>query len=355
MKAIFSPGPSFSDPEVRKHAGWVHIFDLYKKGLEELGYDVFIPSINEQVLDTTCTVSKILSYDLFAAQQMPDNADLFLGPPGYSVAQMMKLGNRVKKFLFVFNNADWWRDKQLEQEYKDQNAFYDMSQSWRWINKTALLKCDHVISCSPWVQWTHAEVVGKDKVSIAFWGVDSEKFHPGPEEPPGFNVLFVGGDPIRKGLKYLVEGLPFPLETHGIELWIAGGDFFYRVEGVRQFGMVPHDQMPGIMQQCHVICIPTLEDGIALAIQEGMACGLVPITSPETAEVFDDEVSGFKVGYRDAFDIHKRIIQLRDDSQLRRTMSQEARNKAVSQPWSMTKEQFKRIIQEKMELWGGYD
>ena len=364
MKAIFSPGPSYSNPEVRKYAGWVHIFDLYREGLEELGYEVFVPEVDPKLIDQSSTVSKILSYDIVAAQQIPGDAELFLGPPGYSRAQMIagrdnNWGRGMKNFLYVWNNADWWRDKQLAEEYKRFNQPYDLSLSWRWINRTALEMCDHVIACSPWVKKTHARVVPEDKISIAFWGVDSEKFHPPDVEPEGFRVLFVGGDPIRKGLHYLFRALE---GMENVELWvvgcspIGGGSNIVGVIGepgknvrVKQFGMLPHDRMPEIYQQCHVLCLPTLEDGIALAVQESMSCGLVPVTSPETSEVFDDEDSGFRVGYRAVESIREKLEWLQHDN-LRRGMSIRARERAVKDTWEITKEQFKEIIRKEINL-----
>jgi len=360
MKAVFSPGPSYVDPNVRQYAGWVHILDLYKEGLEELGYEVLIPHVDPKLIDQLSTVSKILSYDIVAAQQIPGDAELFLGPAGYSIAQMIagrdnNWGCGMRNFLYVWNNADWWRDKQLAEEYKRFNQPYDLSPTWRWINRTALEMCDHVIACSPWVKRTYAKVVPEDKISISFWGVDSEKFHPPDVESEGFRVLFVGGDPIRKGFHYLWEALKKMKGNR--ELWVVGstpygdGAIQFTDMGVmvKQFGMLPHNQIPDIYRQCHVICIPTLEDGIALAIQEGMSCGLVPVTSPETAEVFVDGDSGFKVGYW-AVDSIKEKLEWLQHKRLRRAMSVRARELAVSQTWEKTKEEFKSIIKREMKL-----
>jgi len=346
VKAVFSPGPSYHDRNVRQYAGWVFILDLYKWGLEELGYEVIVPYVEPELIDKSSTVSKICSYDLVASRQIPADTDLFLGPPGYSITQMTKLKHQARKFLYVWNNADWWRDQQLAEEYERFGQPYDLSPAWRWINRTALEMCDHVIACSPWVKGTHSKVVPEDKISIAFWGVDSEKFRPLEPldmEAPGFNVLFVGGDPTRKGLRYLVEAMKY---LRGAELWTAGctpGWGFPKDMKVRQLGMLPHDEIVKVYQQCHVICIPTLEDGIALAIQEGMACGLVPVTSPETAEVFVDGDSGFKVGYRAVESIREKLEWLRYNN-LRREMSRKARKLARSQTWEKTKEEFKDII-----------
>lgn len=346
MKAVFSPGPSFSNPQVREYAGWVHILDLYKQWLEELGYDVFVPEVDPKLVDQSSTVSKILSYDIVAAQQIPGDADIFLGPPGYSIAQMMagsdnNWGRGMRNFLYVWNNADWWRDEQLAEEYKRYNQPYDMSPTWRWINRTALGMCDHVIACGSWVKRTHIRVVPEDKISITFWGVDSERFHPSEVEPPGYRILFVGGDPIRKGLFYLMRALD---GMKDYELWIVGCSPFAELPAnLRQFGLVPHKHMLEIYQQCHVICLPTLEDGRPLAVQEGMACKLIPITSPEASEVFVDGDSGFKVPYRGVEDIRDRLETLKH-SNLRREMSRKAREMAVSQTWEKTGEEFKEVI-----------
>ena len=353
-KAIFSPGPSYTNSETRKYAGWVVILDMYKEALGELGYEVIIPKVDSNLIDQASTVSKILSYDLVAAKQLRVTGgwlseDIFLGPPGYSLIQMSTLfPYGVRKFLYTWNNADGWRDQQLEEEYKHFNAHYDMSPTWRWINKEALKFSDHVIACSPWVKKTHAVVVPEDKISINFWGVDSERYKPPVVTPNGFNILFVGGDPIRKGLIYLLNAFRGLTDC---ELWVVGCQPFAEIPTnlkIRQFGMVPNEEIASIMSKCHVICIPTLEDGIALAIQEGMSCGLVPITTPECAEVFVDGVSGITVGYRDVDGIKEALKRLQSEPVTMAKFSQEARKQAVSQPWVNTKESFKEIIRKQM-------
>ena len=358
MKAIFSPGPSYTNPETRRFAGWLRIFDVYREALEELGYEVFIPEVAPELIDGVSTVSKILSYDVVAASQLPLDADLFLGPPGYSLAQLMSLLReihygigtevrrdvyRAKKFLFVFNNADWYRDEQMAAEYKKFEAPYDLSPTWRWINKTAVEMADHIIACSPFVKATWSKLVPEEKISIALWGVDSTMFTPALAEPPGFRVLFVGGDPIRKGLYYLVEAWK---GMKDVELWVAGCTPFREVHDptVKQFGMVPFKEMPQLYRQCHVLVLPTLEDGIALCVQEAMASGVVPIATPDPAEVFLNGVSGIRVPYRDPGAIAQALTMLKDNPEERRKMATEARALAETQTWDNTRELVKAII-----------
>jgi len=377
MKAVFSPGPSYSDPRVRETAGWVRVFDIYREALEELGYKLFLPEVPPELIDGSSTVSKITSYDLVAASQLPLDADLFLGPPGYSLAQLMRLKGRQfhgplpasdtldllegkarvipmktpKLFLFVFNNADWWRDEQLTPEYQRFKWPYDLSPVWRWINKAAANLADHIIAPSPFVKNTWARVVPEERISIAFWGVDSQVFSPPPEEPPGFRVLFVGGDPVRKGLQYLGDAFYRLLDSSpGAELWIVGCSPDLRNlppdrrRQVRVLGMVPFRDMPDIYRQVHVLVLPTLEDGIALCLQEAMASGVVPVATEDPAEVFEDGVSGIKIPYRDPGAILQALITLRDVPDRRREMARAARAKAEEQTWDQTNEAVKEII-----------
>ena len=362
MKTIFSPGPSYYDENVRQNAGWWHILELYKNGLEELGFKLFIPCVPPSLIDATTTVSKITSYDLVAASQSPLDADLFIGPPGYSLAQIMRLKGRpsssivvakegrlhpkTKVVTWVWNNADWWRDHQLADEYAKFGLPYDRSPTWRWINKTALELSDHVVACSPFVKKTHAKVVPADRISIAFWGVDSQKFTPAQSEQDGFRILFVGSDPIRKGLFYLIEAFR---RMEGAELWVVGAQITVDLPNVKVFGMLPHEQMPGIFRQCHVQVQSTLEDGISLVVQEGMAAGVPCIGSDDVAEVFEDGVSGIRVSCRDIDGIYKALTMLKEFPEIRRKMGREARLLAEKQTWEQTKKDFKEIITRVVE------
>ncbi len=346
-KAIFSPGPSYYDPQVKKYAGWWHILELYKTTLEELFDEVFIPEVPSNLIDAQTTVSKITSYDLVAASQLPLDADLFMGVPGYSLAQMMRLkaarGKETRLITWTWSNPDWRRDVMLAPEYKRFNAFFDPSPTWRWINTTALKFCDHLIVNCRFVRDTHLSIMPKNKISIAFWGVDSQKFTPAVEEPLGFRILFVGSDPVRKGLFYLLRA--FRDWFTGAELWMVGCEPFKEdILGVKQLGMVPYDQMPNIFRQCHVLVHPTLEDGNPLSLHEAMASGLVPISTPVVSEVYKDEVSGITVPYRNPKAIVEALTMLKNNPERRREMAREARAKAEKDTWQKTKEELKRII-----------
>lgn len=346
MKAIFSPGTSYTDPMARKYAGWIRILDLYKEALDELGFDVFVPEVPPELIDKSSTVSQITSYDLVAATQSPEDAQFFFGASSYSLAQMLQLPQSCKKLAYVFNNADWYRDEMLAAENKKFGSPYDLSPVWRWINKKALEIADHVLTCSPFVKKTHSKLVSEDKISIAFWGVDSQKFTPAEKEPPGFRILYMGSDHIRKGLAYLLNAL---VSIEGFELWIVGIPIETNLPQVKMLGMVPNNEVPDIYRQCHVQVQPSLEDGISLCVQEGMASGVPCIATADPAEVFEDGVSGIKIPYRDVKAIYNALIMLKENPEKRREMAKQARVLAERQPWEKTKEAVKEIIRRLYE------
>ncbi|GEM_PF-6623440 len=357
MKVVFNPGPAFWDERVRRYAGWLIVYDLMKAALEDLGFELYIPNIPAEMIDAQTTVSKITTWDLGAASQLPQDVDLFLGVPGYSLAQIMTLKarrNPPKVVTVVFNNADWWRDRQLQAEYQAYGRPYDMSPAWRWINTKALEISDLVIACSPFVKKTHATLVPEEKIAIVPWGVDSIKFAPDWEwqmkNPRPLRVLFAGSDPVRKGLAYLLIAMK---GMEGAELTIVGTDAKVEIGGIKitSMGMIPNEEMPAAMRHHHVICIPTLEDGIAMVVQEGMASGLVPIATPDAAEVFNDPLFtsrsdvGFAVGFRDPPAIRRHLEWLRDHPAERLEMARDAREIAEKQKWETFKQGIAGTIQ----------
>lgn len=342
MRALYLPGPSYN-PKTAETAGWVKILELYHETLQELGYDVIVGGATAD-LDESSPMARYMSYGL-PYLELATEVDLIFGAPIYSVLPLLRAPDSVTKLVYVWNNANWWRAEQLAPEYAKYDQKFEEPVSAIALNTVAFKLADKVIACSPFVKKTHAKLVPENKIAITFWGVDSEQFTPGTERrysAPMLRVLFLGADPIRKGLKYLLDAAA-PL--HNVEVVIAGAQVDLDPHPhIRNLGMIPHKDVAKLMQFCHVICIPTLEDGIALAIQEGMACGLVPISTPDASEVFG-LAEGYKVQFRNSTQITSALRELTENRELLKTKSVAARNLAVKQSWSETKNALKTIIQ----------
>ncbi|MFT3735911.1 MAG: glycosyltransferase family 4 protein [Rhodocyclaceae bacterium] len=187
-----------------------------------------------------------------------------------------------------------------------------------------------------------AHGVPADKLAVLPYGVDLSRFQPvGSPDPQTFDVLFVGGMSLRKGVQYLVQawrqlqhprksltfvGSPAPelialLRQRG--LW---------PEEARVLGHMPQSQLKEVMSRSHVMVLPSIEEGLALVQAQSMACGCPVIATTHTGseDLFTDGAEGFIVPPRDADALAARLQRLADDKVLRDAMSQAALSKVRS-------------------------
>lgn len=351
-KALYLPGPSYFDPEVEGSAGWHKILVYQKEAIEDAGYEVVIPYL-DHLVDTQSSIGKISSYAWTSAYEhlLQDDAGdikLVVGAPSYAHQAFLVRPKWVQAVAYVWNTADWWREHQLREEYPRFHSSFSASLTNSMANSLSVNMVDRVIACSPWVRETWSKIMKEpERCVVAPWGVDSARFTPAsrPERP--FTILFSGADPIRKGMAYLVQALD-KLRNLDVNLVVVGNRWLEGREmpvPTEWLGLVPFDQVAEIYQRAHVVCIPTLEDGIACAIQECMACGAVPIATPEAAEVFT-AAEGFTVEYREVNGISAALMDLYNDRERLRRMGQSARRLAESQTWVSFKRKFTEIIKE---------
>jgi glycosyltransferase involved in cell wall biosynthesis len=116
------------------------------------------------------------------------------------------------------------------------------------------------------------EAVGKTEVVSS--GVDLEQFQvaPPPGGPPRF--LCVGALEERKNVVRLAEA--FARLEDGTLTFAGDGSLRPELEGrerVRLVGRVPHDEVPRLLADAHVLCQPSLLEPLGQALLEGMAAG----------------------------------------------------------------------------------
>ena len=356
LRALYAPGPSYHDPRVKEVAGWHKILVYQREAMELAGYEVDTPEAPAALLADRPSFARITSYGVaVAAMTQGKSYDLVLGAPSYGYIPMLA-HPEARKISYGWNNAPAYRNRMLEPEYAKHGQTYDHSPVGDLLYVSGLRISDRVIACSPFVAVTHAEelLVSPDQdvhIPIAPWGVDSETFRPG-EKNQRFTVLFVGGDSVRKGLDYALQAVYQLVANENLDLdfWVVGCPGESPIPNrVKVFGMVPHAQMPEIMARCHVLVLPSLEDGIALVVQEAMACGVVPIATPDPAEVFShplfvDEPCGYKVAYRRSDQIADKLRMLYEDRRLLKLEGEKARAAAELQTWAKFKECFATAI-----------
>lgn len=159
----------------------------------------------------------------------------------------------------------------------------------------------------------------KGKVVVVPYGVDLLKFRPMQKEDETFRVLYVGALSLRKGIPYLVRAY---LEAYqpGMQLWLIGAPLketspFLKDlagKGVKAWGAVPQDKLSWFYSQASVVCLPSIEEGLALVLGQSLACGTPVMATKESGveELITDGVEGFVVKARDPQDMAKYLTRM---------------------------------------------
>ena len=97
------------------------------------------------------------------------------------------------------------------------------------------------------------------------------------------------------------------------------------------FGTIPNAQVAGALQSFDVFVNCSVKESFGVAIVEAMSCGL-PVVATDTAgfrEVVDDGVTGFILADREPETMAEKIIELLNDSNLRKGMGFAGRKKVL--------------------------
>lgn len=179
------------------------------------------------------------------------------------------------------------------------------------------------------------------KLHLLPYGVDAERFRPGEDgnDPRPFRALFAGQVSLRKGIPYLLEAWRL-LGWRDAELLLVG-----RVLPEMRPLLARHRSLPGLRVLGHrrsleevyrasdVFVFPSLEEGCALVVLEAMASGLPVVITPNAGVPLEAGVQGLLVPIRDPAALAEALEALRSNPARRRTMSGEARARAVAHSW----------------------
>lgn len=175
--------------------------------------------------------------------------------------------------------------------------------------------------------------VDPDKVRKLSYGVNLALFKPtGHPAVDRFDVLYVGGMNLNKGIPYLLQAYQ-RLEHPKKSLTFAGTPSALFIEQMKAqniwpdeiqlLGHVPQPQLKDLMSRSHVMVLASVQEGLALVQAQAMACGCVVIGTEHSGaqDLFDDGQEGFIVPIRQSDAIANRLQMLADNPALRATMS----------------------------------
>ncbi|PSH04000.1 MAG: glycoside hydrolase [Acidobacteria bacterium] len=200
--------------------------------------------------------------------------------------------------------------------------------------------------------------IPRRKLKLVPYGVDLRRFHKTTDpDKSEFNVLFVGGLSLQKGLVYLLQAFD-KLQHRRKTLTIAGSsttdsipllDKFATREDVHILGHVPQPLLKNIMSASHVMVLPSVQEGLAMVQAQALACGCPVIASANTGanDLFSDSVEGYIVPIRNADAIADRMQVLADNPGVREQMSSAALRRVKSiGGWDQYGETMLRVFSE---------
>jgi glycosyltransferase involved in cell wall biosynthesis len=173
--------------------------------------------------------------------------------------------------------------------------------------------------------------VPEDRLRKVPYGVDLQRFSKVDDpDPDAFDVLFVGGVSLQKGVPDLLEAFT-KLEHPRKRLRFVGAvsEEMQTLLAKQRMGTAveflgpwPQDKLHEIMSRSHVLVLPSIEDGFGLVQAQAMACGCPVIASRHTGayDLFTDGIEGYIVPIQSPDVLAERLQFLADDPNKRQQM-----------------------------------
>jgi len=277
----------------------------------------------------------------FAARTLPDGADLLVGWSAGILEAIAPAHDRGMSVIVERGSTHISHQAEtLEEEYRSFRLAPPTTAPETIERELAEYQAaDAIVTPSRFAAETFA-VRGIDpaKVHVNPLGVDMTRFEaaerPNRDRP---TILFVGRVGLRKGVPWLLRGfaplagrarlrLVGPVEP-GMERILSGEP----TTGVDVTGPLHGDALRAAFAEADIFCLPSIEEGFALAILEAMSAGLPVVATEATGcgEAVDDGTEGLVVPVRDAAAVTGALTTLVEDAARRCAMGDAARNRIV--------------------------
>jgi glycosyltransferase involved in cell wall biosynthesis len=200
--------------------------------------------------------------------------------------------------------------------------------------RLALQRASHLIAVSRFTaEQLSNELLIQKPIEIIYNGVDLSRFspHSGRSRSGEIRVFFSGNLSTRKGAQWLFQ-IAKQLKpgiciyyTRGLRSRMRLPDF----PNLKALGPIPLSDMPGLYRSMDLLVLPTVREGLSMAVLEAMACGLPVVASDCSSlpEQIDNGHGGFLCQVGDVNSFAERISILADSTALRRTMGEHNRDK----------------------------
>jgi len=201
-----------------------------------------------------------------------------------------------------------------EEQRRWKSPYPPVSRFWYERSRAMLADVSYVLSPSTYVSRSYLSRGFKpEQVLRNVYPVDLSRFQPeahSRKEGP-LTVINTGSLSLRKGTPYLLEAFALVYRKHPSARLLLTRDIRedikpilsrYRDLPIDWSPGLPHDQLVERLRSANVYVLPSLEEGLARAALEAMACGLQVVLTPNTGanDFVEPAVNGEVVPIRDA-------------------------------------------------------
>lgn len=174
-------------------------------------------------------------------------------------------------------------------------------------------------------------------------------------------ILFVGRlNSPRKGLPYLLLALARLVKFHKIKTLVVGGGYCstylkklskaLKLNNVVIFcGEIPHNELPNFFAACDLFVLPSLQEGLGIAILEAMASEK-PVVATRTSGILDvvkNNETGLLVDPADPEQLAKAIVHVISDKGLAKKLGKGGRKEAERKySWTVITKRFLSVYDQ---------
>lgn len=302
-----------------------------------------------------------ISFGDYVARNLPE-CDLYVGLSGSALPAGKKAHQRGANFICDRGSSHIRAQDQL---LREEHEFWGMPFDGidpRTIHREVAEyeEADCITVPSNFVFRTFIEQgIPASKLRILPYGVNLSRFHPEDKpDPKRFDIIFVGGMSLRKGVQYLVKAYQ-SINHPAKSLTFVGAPSASLISALTARGLWPTDaiilghipqaELKRVMSRSHVLVLPSLEEGLAMVLAQAMACGCPVVASNNTGaeDLITDGIEGLIVPIRDVPTLTERLQQMADKPELRAAMGVSALRKVQKfGGWHSYGDQAMKIYEE---------
>ncbi len=243
-------------------------------------------------------------FDRISSRYISNSADIFVGLSTNCLYSLKKAkSNNITTIVECGSTHVLHQKKVFSREYKKCGVEYIPTHEGlisRAIEEYSA--ADYISVPSKHVMRTFVDYgVDKNKIICNPYGVDLSGFYNIDKCDDKFRVVACGAVSLFRGAHYLIEAF-YKLNMKNAELCFIGGIreemlvFInkYKHKNIKFLGHKPQNELYKYYSQGSLLCITSMDEGLAMVIPQAMACGLAIFATDNTGadEMVKDGVEG---------------------------------------------------------------